>query len=216
MKILLRMVLEKGADNLIALYIILTILAILLILSLLPARCIFLINSDGSSIDIKYAFFKFHLYPSSKTGRGVVKDEEKKTASETKASEGKKNQFNILRNMLDDIIKYAKRIIKYIFHNAITIEKLNISAHIGTGDPADTGIICGGAYASVFGVLGFLSKHTKLKEHSVDISPDFDNTVISGGLYAILRTRIAHILILLTMVLKLIGKYKTISRRINK
>ena len=211
------MVLEKGADNLIALYIILIILAILLILLLLPARCIFLINSDGSSIDLKYAFFKFHLYPSSKTGRGVVKDEEKKTAKDTKkTSDNKKNQFDILKNMLGDIIKYAKKIIKYIFHNAITIEKLNISAHIGTGDPADTGIICGSAYASVFGALGFLSKHTKLKEHSVDIIPDFDNTVISGGLYAVLRTRIAHILILLTMVLKLIGKYKTVSRRINK
>ena len=201
----------------IALYIILIILAILLILSLLPARCIFLINSNGSSIDIKYAFFKFHLYPSSKTGRGVVKDEEKKTSKDTKkTSDDKKNQFDILKSMLGDIIKYAKKIIKYIFHNAITIEKLNISAHIGTGDPADTGIICGSAYASVYGALGFLSKHTKLKEHSVDVFPDFDNTVLSGGLYAILRTRIAHILILLTMVLKLTGKYKTISRRINK
>ncbi len=197
----------------IVLYIILIILALLLIISLLPVRLVFVINSDGATIDLKYMFFKIKLYPSSKAKSKV---EDKEVAKEKTNKQRSKNQFDVLKGLLGEILKSAKRLIHYIFCHAITIEELNISAKVGTDDPADTGIICGSAYAVIFQVLGTMSHHMKLKKHNVDISPDFDNCAISGGLYALLRTRIAHALVILYIVLQLIIKYKLLSRRINK
>ncbi len=195
------------------LYIILIILALLIIISLLPARLIFLINSDGTVIELKYMFFKLRLYPSSKTKENVENGEAEK---QKKKKQHSKNQFEILKSLFSDVIKTAKWLLHYIFCHAITIEELNIGATIGAPDPADTGMICGGAYAVIFQILGFMNQNMKLKKYEVDITPDFDNCIVSGGIYAILRTRIAHAFIILFMVLKLVIKYKQLSRRINK
>ena len=186
------------------------IVALLIAISLVPARCTILINSDGAQIDIKYLFLKLCLFPREKN---VVKVENEN--EETKKKSNKKKQFDILTAMLGDIIKTTKRLLGYIFHYAVTIEELSISAAIGTKDPADTGMLCGGAYAVIYQTIGMLNAHTKIKRHSVEISPDFENEVISGGLFAVIRTRIAHLIIILFMLLKLITKYITISRRIK-
>ncbi len=195
------------------LYIILIILALLIIISLLPVRLVFLISSDGTVIDLKYMLFKLRLYPSPKVKENAKNSEEEK---QKKTNQHSKKQFEILKNLSGDIIKTAKKVLSYIFHHAITIEELNISAKIGTGDPADTGLICGGAYATIFQVLGFMKQNMKLKKHNVEISPDFDERIVSGGIYAKLHTRIAHAFIILFIVLKLVIKYKQLSRRINK
>ncbi len=197
----------------IVIYIILIILALLLILCLLPVRLVFLINSDGATIDLGYMFLKMRLYPSLKTKHKA--ENNKKTEEEKKKKESNK-QFEISKELFGEIIKTTKRLLRYIFHHAITIEELNISATVGTSDPADTGIICGSAYAAIFQALGFMKQNMKLKKFNVDISPDFDNCTISGGMYTVLRTRIARAFIMLYIILQLATKYKLLSRRINK
>ncbi len=195
------------------LYIILIILALLIIISLLPARLEFLINSDGTVIDVKYVFIKLRLYPSSGVKENSQSSEDEK---QKKKKQHSKKQFEILKSLFGDIIKTAKKLLSYIIHHAITIENIDINAKVGTSDPADTGIICGGAYASIFQVLGFIKQNMKLKKYNVKILPDFDNCIVKGRMYAVLRTNIAHIIVILFIVLKLVMKYKKLSRRINK
>ncbi len=197
----------------IVLYIVLIILALLITVSLIPARFVFLINSDGTTIDLGYAFFKSRLYPTQKPKN---RDTENKETKETENKQQSKKQFVILKDLFDEIIKTSKQILHYIFAHAITIEELTISATVGTSDPADTGMVCGSAYAAIFQVLGFMKQNMKLKKHSVDIIPDFDNCVVKGGLHAILHTNLAHVLIISFMLLPLIIKYKLLSRRIKK
>ena len=105
---------------------------------------------------------------------------------------------------------------RYIAHHAITIENLNISAKIGTGDPADTGIICGAAYSVIYQLIGTLSAAMKLKDHNVIIDPDFDNSEFSAGIYVHLRTRLAHLIILALFLAKLLIKYKYIQTRYER
>ena len=199
----------------IVLYIFLIILALLIIISLIPIRCMFRANAEGAEIKIRYSLFKYTLLPSPKKEEKPKQDKPQKSENKEKKLDIKK-QLSILKEAKDDILSTLGQVVRYIAHHAITIENLNISAKIGTGDPADTGIICGAAYSFIYQLIGTLSAAMKLKDHNVIIDPDFDNSAFSAGIYVQLRTRLAHLIILALFLAKLLIKYKYIQTRYER
>lgn len=201
----------------IILYIILIIAALIMLLLLLPARCVIMLNSDGGEILLKYLFFKYRLYPSGEIKRDVEKDikEEKEEEKKDDKSGNVKRQLKILRTLISDILKTLKRLLKYTVNHAVTVEQFSISAVFGTEDPASAGMLCGMAYSAVYSAITVMQNNMKLKNYSVNITPDFYNSVFSGGVYIRIRTRIAHMIVLLFTLLNLVIKYILTARKIT-
>ena len=67
--------------------------------------------------------------------------------------------------------KYSKARIFRTFRKHVTIKKLILTSHIGTGDAASTAIISG----QVFGILApAVANLSKNQEYKLDINPVFD------------------------------------------
>lgn len=179
-----------------AVYILLTIAAIIIVLSFVKIKFTadFAYKSENNELYIKFLFIKVRLYPN------VKKDIDKGAADaeeiEENTDEKKSEIFNKLANakyvyslLKKDILK----LLNYIFEKAISIDELNISAKIGTGEAMYTGIVYGAVNAAVFGFLGAADRKMKIKNHHTDIKADFDNAVLSAGVYAVVYTRAVHL-----------------------
>ncbi len=59
-----------------------------------------------------------------------------------------------------------------------TVKLFSISLRFGTGDAADTGILTGAAYTTVYGILGSIDRYFVLKKHEVRITPVFESAGI--------------------------------------
>ena len=196
--------------------IILIILILLALVMIVPIKFEASVNTLGAQIKIKYLFFKFTLYPADKKEKEDKTQEKSKEKSKTSSEKNVKKQLKFLYYFKNDLVSAIGEIVKYILSHAIIIEKLNINAKIGTGDPADTGMLLGGLYSFVYSAIGLLHASTRLKEHNVIIDPDFEGANFQAGVYALLTTRLAHIFVLLITLVKLLIKYKCAKKRYER
>jgi len=199
----------------IILYIFIIILGLFVIASIIPIRCNFSANTEGTELKVRYLFFKYTLLPAQSRKEKPKPDKPTKTEGKTKKIDVKKT-FAIIKEAKDDILKISGQAVRYIAKHAITLENFNISAKIGTGDPADTGMICGAAYSVVYQSIGVLVSAARLKDYNVLINPDFDNSTFSAGVHIRLRTRLVHLLILAVFLLRLLIKYKRTQTRYER
>ncbi len=196
--------------------IILIILILLALVFTIPIKFEAAINTEGAEIKIKYLFFKFTLFPVDKSEKADKTKKKSKNKSKTPSDKNSKKQLKFLYYFKNDLVSSIKKIVNYVLSHAIIIKKLNINIKIGTGDPADTGMLCGGLYSFVYSAIGLLQASTKLKDHNVIIDPDFENTSFQAGAYALLSTRLAHIFVLLITLIRLLIKYKSAKKRYER
>lgn len=198
----------------IAVYILLTLLAVILILSFVKINVTadFAYKSENNELYIKFLFIKVKLYPRVKEEK-ASDGEGTKEASEKEDVLGKISGFKKLYAVLKkDIFK----LLNYTFEKALAISELNISAKIGTGEPMYTGIVYGAANAAVFGFLGAADRKMKIKKQHTDIKADFDNAVLSAGIYAVVYTRAVHLYYLAARALIMYIKLKHILDKEGK
>lgn len=195
------------------------IILLLLVVLLIPIRCTLSADASGTQVRLKIMLISYTIFPTKKEKAKKEKEQTQKN-EDTKKNSDTKKQLRIIYAAKSIIVSSVKKIIAYIAKHAIVIETLNINANIGTGDPADTGIICGGVYSFVYSSIGLLSSMTKLKNHNVRIEPDFDNTILNVSISTTLKTRIIHIFPIVSMLVSLLIKYlrikKSFERSLNK
>lgn len=196
----------------IAVYIILIIIAVIMLLMLLPADLVIHISYNGSkirnAINIRYAFFKFKLYPSEDKDKGA----EKTTKNERTDIPVIKLVKAVYKELKEDI----KRLGVYIVKRALRIKELNISAKFGVGDPMYTGIVSGTVNAAVYNAVAFLDRHMTLDKWNVSLDADFDNACLDAGIYIKIRTRILYAVKLGIMAVPVLRKLKKINGRIKQ
>ena len=180
-----------------AVYILLIILSIIALLLLIPVRIILRINMEEKEVTLKYAFYKKTIYPA----KEIPKEDKHEPIPEDKPKKSIPS-FEFFKEIKDDAWQFITKILSYMIKHGVKIRELNISARFGTGDPADTGILSGAVYGTVYNLIGLAERNGKLEKWNVDIEPNFDEVVFTAGIYAELRTRLVHFLIMLIIVMK--------------
>ena len=194
-------------------YILLIILALFALILFIPVRIFVTANLSEQKITLRYAFLRYTLYPRTQK----TESEKDKPQSQDK---NKKNNlgfiFKLLTESKDIITAFLGDFISYLIKHGVKVRELNISGKFGTGDPAYTGILCGGVYAWVYNSIAKLENGSGLKKYEVNLNPDFDNACFSFGVYAELVTRLWHFIILLAIALKHGIKFRKIYTNLRK
>lgn len=200
-------------------YVLLIIFALLGIILFIPVKMQIHLNANEKKILLKYAFFKKILYPTNKSEEKEGRTEDKKEKKVLKESKNKYDfefllkLFNAEKNILS---VFLKKSISYIINHGIKISELNISGTFGTGDPAYTGILCGGVYSAIYNAIGVLEDKGLLKKHEININPDFEEMSLNIGVYAELRVRLINATVLLVIAIKYGLKFLKIYKRVRK
>lgn len=196
-------------------YVLLIIFALLGIILFLPVKMQIHLNADEKKILLKYAFLKKILYPTNKSEK-KNEEKEKKALNESKNKYDFKLLLKLFNAEKDVLFVFFKKSISYILNRGIKISELNISGAFGTGDPAYTGILCGGVYSAIYNAIGVLDDKGLLKKHEININPDFEEMCLNIGAYAELRVRLINATVLLVIAIKYGLKFLKIYKRVRK
>ncbi|MFA5524254.1 MAG: DUF2953 domain-containing protein [Tissierellales bacterium] len=85
-------------------------------------------------------------------------------------------------------------IINYIIRK-ITINSLKWSSTVGFGDAALTGIAYGILWTIIGSLLNIIFNNKKINNVSVNLYPDFNNSILEIDFFCIIKFKIAHIII---------------------
>lgn len=121
----------------------------------------------------------------------------KKNAAEKKTGEKKKLSFREVENALAkgvEAVRYLKK--------KFTIRLFSLRVRMGLGDAADTGIVTGGAYAAVYGILGTADRYFILKKHEVVITPVFQGVGLEMDFRGEFQLRLIYCLGLINKIRK--------------
>ena len=197
-------------------YILLIISALFALILVIPVRVFITVNLSEQEVKLRYAFLKLTLYPKPQTKGKSDKGNKKEEPEKEKRKFDLKFVFKLLTESKDVITEFLEKFISYLIKRSIKVSELNIGGKFGTGDPAYTGMLCGGVYASVYNIVAKLENAAGLKKHEVNLNPDFDNACFSFGAYAELTTRLWHFLVMMIIALKYGIKFILIYRKLRK
>lgn len=200
-----------------AVYIILSILAVLAILFLIPIHGVLTISYsdgyEGTELYGKFLFFKLPIYLSKKRKIAETYEEEEEKEEEEEHPNLKrlkpvKKIYKLINMMSDDIY----RIIKMLVSRMAKIKRIAIEASIGTDDAMQTGLAVGAANGFVYTLLGMMDNTMKLKEYSVNIEPDWNREIVDAGLYVDIYTNTFHLIRLFGALVSLYLDVKKIMK----
>ncbi len=201
-----------------AFYIIISLMAVIMLILLIPADCIidFSYNNEENrgSIIIKYLFFKFKLFPTAQKA-----EEAEEEVEEKELPEDKKDIWGLIkfaRTVYHEFKQDIYVIVRSFFKNTIRVKELNISAHFGTGDPMYTGIAAGAVNAAVYNAVAAADRHMVLDRWKVSLEPDFDNACICAGIYMKIRISIISAVSLGIRAAVLFMRIQKMDRRIKE
>jgi len=108
------------------------------------------------------------------------------------------------RTYLKDHEKLLKSIRKYLNKKDIHVE-LGIKIRQGTGDAAQTGIICGLLWTAAGIVMAHITRYLKSLRKEIKIIPVFDKAVFEVDAHCIFHVKLVHIIVVLIKIY--FGKY---------
>ena len=124
-----------------------------------------------------------------------------------------------VRTYLEDHKSLFEDIRKYLNKRDIHAE-MKIKLKQGTGDAAQTGMICGLLWAAAGVLITHLSRHLKTFKKDIIITPCFDKIIFEVDAYCIFHVKLVHIIVVLSKIylkkylIKLKTK-KTIGGEVN-
>ena len=95
-----------------------------------------------------------------------------------------------------DIIKDVRR---YLNKKRIHVS-LKINSRHGTGDAAQTGVICGLLWSASGILLAWLSRHLRILKNDIKIIPCFDKSIFEVEASCIFHVRLVHIIVVLKKI----------------
>ena len=207
-----------------ALYIILAIAAVIAIIIYIPIDAAFAVSYMEKDAKVRFGISYFLvkiqiLPPPEKKPKKEKKEKPKEEEKKEKPEKEKKPlswTIEFAKTVIDECMDDVLKIIKHLFTHTLQTKRFYLSGTFGTGNPMYTGLAYGAASASVYNLVSFIDRHSKLYEWDVDIKADYDRLVAEGEAEIIIRTRIAYLLKLVFMALLLLIKIWRINRRLNK
>ena len=108
-------------------------------------------------------------------------------------------KFINARIYLKDHASLFEDIRRYINKRDIHVE-MNIKLKQGTGDAAQTGLLCGLLWTAAGILTTFLSRHLKTLKKEISITPCFDKSIFEVDAYCIFHVKLVHIIVVLIKI----------------
>ena len=185
------------------------IIVLLLIICLIPAnlslRFAYNETQTDCEIKLKFLFFKFVIFPKAEADKKEKKKKENPKKEKPKKEKPKKDiksTLSLVKDMYRDVLDTVGNILSYVDNHQITVKTIRISARLGLGDSAATGMATGAAYAFIYNTIGWISRHTKLGSYKVNIEPNFNTKHIDAGVFCIFRSNLLKIIALCAFLVK--------------
>lgn len=109
------------------------------------------------------------------------------------------NKFKSVRTYLKDHKTLIEDIRKYLNRHNIYAE-LIIKLKQGTGDAAQTGIVCGLLWSAAGILNSHISRHLKVKGIKISITPCFNKRIFEVDASCIFHVRLVHIIVVLIKI----------------
>lgn len=107
---------------------------------------------------------------------------------------GKKNKWSSFMQQLQKTGQFHR--ITKSFLKKVKVEKFRWKTSIGTGDAAETGLICGLIWGVKGSVAGMISNYMTLKSiPRIQVSPSFNRKIFSLSFQCIVRMRIGNLIV---------------------
>lgn len=184
-----------------ALIIILSIIAFILLLLIIPVSIYIDYNGENIKIWLRYLFIKFQLIPQKEKKekkKKPKKKSEKNPKNEKKEEKEKENPFlNFIEaqgisgvvDILKSIINIVKDFLNYI-RTHILIKKLIVNITVAGENAADTAIDFGNTCSMIYPLLGTLSGIVTVCDiPDVNISADYNSKKSKTKLYTVIAVR---------------------------
>jgi hypothetical protein len=108
-------------------------------------------------------------------------------------------KYNSVRAYLKDHAKLFENIRKYLNKKRIHVE-LKISLKQGTGDAAQTGLICGLLWSAAGILVSTIARHLRVLSKEIKIRPCFDKSIFEVEASFIFHVRLVHIIVVLRKI----------------
>ncbi|MBR5808740.1 MAG: DUF2953 domain-containing protein [Clostridia bacterium] len=199
----------------IALIILISFIALIFVLLLLPVRLLVDYKKDDvtneTSFVIRYLFWNFKLFKNKNKEKKKPKEKPKEEKKPVSFSE-KRDKVSKYIKIFEDIKDEIGQILDYAAQKAVVFEKIYTDIEFGFEDAMHTGIFTGVLNGFVYGVLGFIHQHSRLLDMRVNIQPVFDNPSFKVQAGCILRLKNVHIIIVAINILKILRKIRKTER----
>lgn len=173
---------------------IVTILIICILYASLRAELSF----KGKEFVIKVFLFGIPVYKIQPKGE---KDKTEKKAPQKEAEDFKKGTISLKEKIarFADVCKTTVRLLR----KYASVEEINLSINVGTGDAAITAVSTGALWAVVYSLLGTVGSVVYIKKHNVAINPCYQQSVFEAEGKCIFKSRLVHIIsIVITIYMK--------------
>lgn len=109
------------------------------------------------------------------------------------------DKYRSFESYLKDHAKLLEDIRKYLNRKRIQIQ-LKISLKQGTGDAAQTGMICGLLWSATGILVAAISRYLELLSKEISIVPCFDKSIFEVEASCIFHVRLVHIIVVLRKI----------------
>lgn len=109
------------------------------------------------------------------------------------------NKYNSLRIYLQDHSGLFENIRRYLNKKDIHVE-LNIKLWQGTGDAAQTGVLCGLLWAAAGILASHIKRYLKFFKRNIQIKPCFDKRIFEVEAICIFHVKLVHIIVVLIKI----------------
>ncbi len=197
--------------------IVLVILAILaaalVVLMLIPIRLEVDFKRDAVTnkvtVTLKYARFKFRLFNSTeKKDKPHKKTEKKPKEKQPFSFEREKAKIEKYIKTFESIKADIVKTLQYMARRAVVFDNVEVESEFGFSDAMHTGIFTGILNGFVYGILGVVHHHSKLRQMNVNLQPVFEKTCFDVRIRCILHLKTVHTIVIAVNVLKILRKIK--------
>ncbi len=131
-------------------------------------------------------------FPEIKPNQKKPKKEEKNDKEEKKITLGEKiSKMSDTVSAISKMFSCARRYLS----RRVAFEKCEVYVKFGSGDAAVTGVLTGALWALLYQILALLCNLGKVREHSFDVVPVYDNKGFCTRVEGIISFRLINIIV---------------------
>ncbi len=130
---------------------------------------------------------------------------------------GAEDVIRFIRDNLSEVKELIYAVLDRMFRRMIKIHLLSLRTVLGVSDAMETALLYGAEAAFVYNAVGAMDRHMRLKEHRIELKPDFDNSTVFVEFETIISANIYQLAVLGIIVLrKGVPLYKKLKNKDDK
>lgn len=154
-------------------------------------------ETNRTTLVVQWLFIKINLLPmAERAAKEEEKQEEEAEKTQDSFLQEIREKINFFFACFEAVKEDIKTVLHYVFTHALQVREIELDLKFGFADPMVTGIMTGVFNGAAYNIMAILDHNMPVKHWDVLVEPDFDREQFSLRFYCILRTRMAHAIVI--------------------